>query len=126
MITKHGRPAAVMLSIDDLESLEETLQILSDPALMRSVRRARARGGRWQGDADDEGGGGRADQASVSDREPFDVAWTPTARRNLRRLPEKVAAAVVEFVYGTLAERPDRARSPAPVRARGQAQRQPR
>ncbi len=29
-----------MLSIDDLESLEETLQILSDPALMRSVRRA--------------------------------------------------------------------------------------
>ncbi len=40
VITKHGRPAAVMLSIDDLESLEETLQILSDPALMRSVRRA--------------------------------------------------------------------------------------
>lgn len=41
VITKHGRPAAVMLSIDDLESLEETLRILSDPALMRSVRRAR-------------------------------------------------------------------------------------
>lgn len=40
VITKHGRPAAVMLSIDDLESLEETLEILSDPALMRSLRRA--------------------------------------------------------------------------------------
>lgn len=40
VITKHGRPAAVMLSIDDLESLEETLQILSDPVLMRSIRRS--------------------------------------------------------------------------------------
>jgi len=40
VITKHGRPAAVMLSIDDLESLEETLEILSDPTLMRSLRRA--------------------------------------------------------------------------------------
>ncbi len=40
VITKHGRPAAVMLSIADLESLEETLEILSDPALMRSIRRA--------------------------------------------------------------------------------------
>jgi antitoxin YefM len=40
VITKHGRPAAVMLNIDDLESLEETLEILSDPALMRSIRRA--------------------------------------------------------------------------------------
>lgn len=40
VITKHGRPAAVMLSIEDLESLEETLEILSDPALMRAIRRA--------------------------------------------------------------------------------------
>jgi antitoxin YefM len=40
VITKHGRPAAVMLSVEDLESLEETLGILSDPALMRSIRRA--------------------------------------------------------------------------------------
>jgi prevent-host-death family protein len=39
VITKHGRPAAVMLSVEDLESLEETLEILSDAALMRSIRR---------------------------------------------------------------------------------------
>ncbi len=39
VITKHGRPAVVMLSVDDLESLEETLAILSDPALMRQIRR---------------------------------------------------------------------------------------
>lgn len=38
VVTKHGRPAAVMLSIEDLESLEETLEILSDPLLVDAVR----------------------------------------------------------------------------------------
>jgi antitoxin YefM len=38
VITKHGRPAAVVLSIDDLESLEETLSVLGSPALMADVR----------------------------------------------------------------------------------------
>ena len=42
VITKHGRPAAVMLSLEDLESLEETLAILSDPELMTSLREADA------------------------------------------------------------------------------------
>ena len=30
-ITKNGRPAAVVLSVDDLESLEETLEVMRDP-----------------------------------------------------------------------------------------------
>jgi prevent-host-death family protein len=38
VITKHGRPAAVIMSIEDLESLEATLQILSDPRLMEEIR----------------------------------------------------------------------------------------
>jgi antitoxin YefM len=42
VITKHGRPAAVMLSLEDLESLEETLAILSDPELMAAIREADA------------------------------------------------------------------------------------
>jgi antitoxin YefM len=42
VITKHGRPAAVMLSLEDLESLEETLEILSDPELMAAIREAGA------------------------------------------------------------------------------------
>ncbi|MCA1823744.1 MAG: type II toxin-antitoxin system Phd/YefM family antitoxin [Frankia sp.] len=42
VITKHGRPAAVVLSIEDLEGLEETLDVLSDKALMRRLRKARA------------------------------------------------------------------------------------
>jgi antitoxin YefM len=42
VITKHGRPAAVMLSLEDLESLEETLAILSDPELMSAIQEADA------------------------------------------------------------------------------------
>jgi prevent-host-death family protein len=39
VVTKHGRPAAVMLSVEDLESLEETLEILSNPRLLDDVRK---------------------------------------------------------------------------------------
>lgn len=39
---------------------------------------------------------------------PYRVTWTPTAQRDIRRLPEKVAAAVAEFVYGALADNPAR------------------
>jgi antitoxin YefM len=42
VITKHGRPAAVMLSLEDLESLEETLAVLSDPELVAAIREADA------------------------------------------------------------------------------------
>jgi mRNA interferase RelE/StbE len=40
------------------------------------------------------------------------IAWTAPARRALARLPEKVATAVVEFLYGSLAANPHRAGKP--------------
>lgn len=42
VITKHGAPAAVNISIEDLESLEESLRILSDPLLVAEIRRSTA------------------------------------------------------------------------------------
>ena len=42
----------------------------------------------------------------------FAIAWTTTARRALTRLPEKVATAVVEFLYGSLAAGPRRVGKP--------------
>jgi antitoxin YefM len=42
VLTRNGRPAAVLLSPDDLESLEETLDILSDPSAMKAIRKAEA------------------------------------------------------------------------------------
>lgn len=41
-----------------------------------------------------------------------EVLWTPTARRRFARLPESVAAAVIEFVYGELAADPRRVGKP--------------
>jgi prevent-host-death family protein len=38
VITRNGRPAAVLVSPDDLESVEETLAVMSDPELTESIR----------------------------------------------------------------------------------------
>jgi prevent-host-death family protein len=40
VLTRNGRPAAVILSPDDLEALEESLEILSNPKAMREIRAA--------------------------------------------------------------------------------------
>jgi mRNA interferase RelE/StbE len=40
------------------------------------------------------------------------VTWTATATRALQRLPEKVATAAIEFIYGSLAENPQRIGKP--------------
>jgi mRNA-degrading endonuclease RelE of RelBE toxin-antitoxin system len=42
----------------------------------------------------------------------FAIAWTAPGRRALARLPEKVATAVVEFLYGSLAASPRRGGKP--------------
>lgn len=36
------------------------------------------------------------------------VEWAPSAKRDLARLPEKVATAVVEFIYSALVDNPQR------------------
>lgn len=38
VITRHGKPAAVVISTDDLASLEETLEAMSRPKLIAQVR----------------------------------------------------------------------------------------
>jgi antitoxin YefM len=40
VVTRHGRPAAVIMSVQDLESLEETLEILSVPGAVEEIRAA--------------------------------------------------------------------------------------
>jgi antitoxin YefM len=42
VVTRNGRPAAVLISPDDLDSLEETLAVLSDPELLARVRKGLA------------------------------------------------------------------------------------
>lgn len=42
VITKHGHPAAVVISVDDLESLEETLDIMDGAVLLADIRESLA------------------------------------------------------------------------------------
>jgi mRNA interferase RelE/StbE len=44
--------------------------------------------------------------------EPFEIHWAAPARRALHRLPKRVAAAVIELVYGPLASNPSRVGRP--------------
>ena len=44
--------------------------------------------------------------------EPFEMRWASPARRALHRLPEKVATAAIEFIYGPLAGYPHQVRRP--------------
>jgi mRNA interferase RelE/StbE len=43
---------------------------------------------------------------------PFAVAWTGASRRAVTGLPEKVATAAIEFIYGSLAQSPRRVGKP--------------
>ena len=37
VITRNGRPVAALISLEDLESLEETIEVMSDPELMAAI-----------------------------------------------------------------------------------------
>ena len=41
-------------------------------------------------------------------QDQFSTSWSAPAQRDLAKLPEKVATAVVEFIYGGLADNPQR------------------
>jgi antitoxin YefM len=41
-VTRNGRPAAVLISPDELASLEDTLDLLSDPKAMAQLHEAQA------------------------------------------------------------------------------------
>ncbi len=41
-VTRNGRPVVVLVSVDDLEAMEETVAILSDPSAVHGVEEGRA------------------------------------------------------------------------------------
>jgi prevent-host-death family protein len=42
VITRNGKPAAMLISLDDIEGLEETLEILSDKETMKRIKQSEA------------------------------------------------------------------------------------
>src|SRR5680860_1825245 len=67
-ITRHGHPAAVLISADDLAAIEETLEILGTPGAAEAIREGQA-------DADV---GRFVDNDEVKSR--YGVAWASTTR----------------------------------------------
>jgi antitoxin YefM len=53
-VTVHGRPTAVLLAVQDLESLEETLTVLSDSDVLRALAESDAELARGEGE-DEQG-----------------------------------------------------------------------
>jgi antitoxin YefM len=53
-VTKNGIPVAVILAVEDYESLMETLEILADPAAVADIREAdsQLRDGQVHGEAE--------------------------------------------------------------------------
>ena len=41
VLTRNGRAAAVIVSLEDLEALEDTVELLSDPKALEEIDRAR-------------------------------------------------------------------------------------
>ena len=42
VVTKNGRPAAILINVQEYERLIETLDVLSDPELMTQLRQSEA------------------------------------------------------------------------------------
>lgn len=53
-VTVHGRPSAVLLAVDDLESLEETIAVLSNAQTMRQLAQAEMEIAASQGESEEQ------------------------------------------------------------------------
>ncbi len=42
VVTKNGRPAAILINVDEYTRLKETLDVLSDPVLMEQIGKSQA------------------------------------------------------------------------------------
>ena len=41
VVTRNGKPAAVLVNYDEYERLKDSLEVLSDPVLMKQIRRSK-------------------------------------------------------------------------------------
>ena len=76
VITRNGRPAAVVVSPDDLESWQETIEIMSDPELMADLRK---------GIADVEAGRVKTFESTAELRKYFGIEAKPRSRTRRQR-----------------------------------------
>jgi prevent-host-death family protein len=73
VVTKNGRPAAILVNVDEYRRIKETLDVLSDPALLRQVAESRAFY--------------RAGRRGLSFEDVFGEPVTPPSRKRPKRKP---------------------------------------
>jgi prevent-host-death family protein len=104
MVTRNGRPSFVLMSPDDLESLEETLDIVRDDDLMKSLRKSRV----------EAASGKRLKLKDHPQETPvYEVEITPEGLRHLNKLSPKIQDAALASVFGQIAA--NRARLSKPL-----------
>ena len=52
-VTVHGRPTAVLLAVEDLDALEETIAVLSDTTIVQALAAADSELARGEGETED-------------------------------------------------------------------------
>jgi prevent-host-death family protein len=53
-VTVHGRPSAVLLAVEDLEALEETITVLSDQDVLRQLASSENELARGEGETEEQ------------------------------------------------------------------------
>lgn len=108
-ITKNGKPVAVLVAVEDLVSVTETLEVLSDPDAMAGI--AEDRSGTGELTTGQEMAAIMAKRSGRGVR--YGLRLSRAASRALAEtLPKSVAAAVWEFVNGPLLDDPHRVGKP--------------
>src|SRR5680860_973727 len=92
-VTVHGRPAAVLLAVDDLEALEETIAVLSDANIVRALDQAV--GELARGEGEDQESLAAAMAARLSWSSPSPRASSPTAWSSARTMFASLSTAIV-------------------------------
>ena len=124
-ITRNGRADVMLISVTEYESMQETLDILSDDEALADLRQSREDFA--AGDTFDAAAGPRRTGAATARNivtsnppapgpeaeRPYTVIFSRQARRNLHEnLPLDVAAAAMETIDGPLTTSPHRVGKP--------------
>lgn len=109
-VTVHGRPAAVLLAVDDLEAMEETIAVLSDSEALRALADAEAELVRGEGeDLDTLDAAMKGPSSYPVSGFRYELEIAPSARKQLSEQPsEGVAFAAYALIRGALLDNPHR------------------
>jgi prevent-host-death family protein len=105
VVTRNGRPAIVLISTEDLERLEETIDVLSDATAMAGIAKTSPRSLAATSCAALT----PCEPSAAEVTETYElVVAAPAARALAEELPEAFAHAVIDLITGPRLDDPNR------------------